>query len=284
MNSTAELPPRPKLIIGNWKLNGSKQLMEETLSDLGQALNHPRAPSNIKLALCSPSIYAREMIQHAREVSDKILIGSKNINTDPYTFTGDLSAQALKELGCSLCLVGHAERSFKLNEGNYSYQIKVSQLLQAGIAPALCIGESLEEHLANETSSALKQQLTQSLAGISLSATTPLYIIYEPAYAVSSGQPQAPQFAQTVHALIRKLLAELYGDACANSIGIIYGGSVNHDNALNLMAQPDVDGLLIGCANSNLQHFRAICSKIFTLAPVFNYAAEFNDYSACQPS
>ncbi len=269
---------REKIIIGNWKLNGSKQLMQDTLVELGQAINPHHAANNFTLAICSPSIYVGEMIQLAMQISNKLLIGCKNINTDPYTFTGELSAHTAKAMGCKLCLVGHAERRTALNEGNYSYHIKVKQLLAAGVSPALCIGETLEEKLAGKTYTVLHQQITQALAGITLGDNTPLYIVYEPAYAISSSQALTPVFAQAVHADIRRLLSDILGATQANKIAIIYGGSVNHDNALNLIAQPDVDGLLIGCANSNLQHFRAICNKVFSLAPVFNYATERKDY------
>lgn len=269
---------RGKIIIGNWKLNGSKQLMQDTLLELGGNLERPGAANNFTLAICSPGIYVREMIQLATQSSDKLIVGCKNINTDPHTFNGELSAQAAKTLGCKVCLVGHAERRTTLNEGNYSYHLKVKQLIAAGIAPVLCIGETLEEKLAGKTCAALHQQLTQTLEGIELNANTPIYIVYEPAYAISSSQALTPVFAQTIHADIRRLLAYIVGPVQADKIAIIYGGSVNHDTALSLIAQPDVDGLLIGCANSNLQHFRAICNKVFSLAPVFNYTTERKDY------
>lgn len=269
---------RGKLILGNWKLNSSKQVMQEMLIDLGQALTGEQAPANFKLALCTPSIYVREMVKLAQAASDKLLIGCKNINTDPHSFTGDFSAALAQEAGCKLCLVGHAERRIGLNEGDYSYAIKVRQLLGAGVAPALCIGETLEEKLAGQTHAVLRLQLQRALAGIELGADQTLYIVYEPAYAISCGQALTPVFAQQVHADIRHLLAELLGAAQAQRIAIIYGGSVNHDNALSLIAQADVDGLLIACASSNLQHFRAICNRVFALAPVFNYATELKDY------
>lgn len=269
---------RGKIIIGNWKLNGSKQLMQDTLVELGQAINPQDAVNNFMLAICSPSIYVGEMIQLAMQISNKLLIGCNNINADPHTFTGELSAHTAKTMGCKLCLVGHAERRTALNESNYSYHIKVQQLMAAGVSPALCIGETLEEKLAGKTYTVLHQQITQALAGITLGDNTPLYIVYEPAYAISSSQALTPVFAQAVHADIRRLLSDILGATQATKIAIIYGGSVNHDNALNLIAQPDVDGLLIGCANSNLQHFRAICNKVFSLAPVFNYATERKDY------
>lgn len=269
---------RGKIIIGNWKLNGSKQLMQDTLLELGHSLDQPDAANNFTLAICSPGIYVREMIQLASQISRKLFVGCKNINTDPHTFNGELSAPAAKKMGCKLCLVGHAERRSTLNEGNYSYHLKVKQLMAAGLAPALCIGETLEEKLAGKTCEVLHQQLAQTLEGITLDANTPLYIVYEPAYALSSSQALTPVFAQAIHADIRRLLAYIVGPTQADKIAIIYGGSVNHDNALSLITQPDVDGLLIGCANSNLQHFRAICNKVFALAPVFNYTTEHKDY------
>lgn len=269
---------RGKMIIGNWKLNGSKQLMQDALLELGQAINLHCAVNNVTLAICSPSIYVREMIQLAMQVSSKLLVGCKNIHTDPHTFTGELTAQAAKTIGCKLCLIGHAERHTTLNEGNYSYHIKMKQLMAAGVSPALCIGETLEEKLAGKTYAALHRQLTEALADVALGGNTPLYIVYEPAYAISSSQAITPVFAQTVHADIRHILSDIVGATEADSIAIIYGGSINHDNALSLITQPDVDGLLIGCANSNLQHFRSICHKIFSLEPVFNYATEHKDY------
>lgn len=268
---------RGKTIIGNWKLNGSKQLMQDTLLELGSQIQQSPSADQCRLAICSPGIYVSEMIQIARPLGDKLLVGCKNINTDPHTFTGDLSAHTAQKLGCKICLIGHAERRAALNEGNYSYHIKVKQLVAAGVAPLLCIGETLEEKLAGKTREVLQQQLHQALAGISF-GDTDLYVVYEPAYALSSSQGLTPIFAQAVHVDIRALLTEILGQTQAEKTAIIYGGSVNCDNALSLIAQPDVDGLLIGCANSNLQYFRSICNNIFSLAPVFNYATERKDY------
>ena len=278
---------RGKIIIGNWKLNGSKQLMEQTLQVLGQTIDLADSKKNLSLAISAPAIYAGEMIRLAGETSDRLLIGCKNINTDPHMFTGELTAQTAKKLGCKLCLVGHAERHSPLNEGDYSYRLKVEQLLEAGIAPVLCIGDSEEQNSAEKSSTVMFQQLSYALANLSgkLTGSRPLYIAYEPAYNTSQQKPLTSIFAQNVHAEIRKMLEEILGKDCAQNIPIIYGGSINLDNALDLINQPDVDGLLVSCANSNLQHFRAICNRVITFSPVFNYVTEHKDsdnrYAAC---
>ncbi len=268
---------RGKIIIGNWKLNGSKQLVEDTLLELGEVINQSGKEFDCSIAICSPAIYTNEIVQLAARISDKLIVGCKNINTDPHTFTGELTAHAAKTLGTKLCLVGHGERHSTLNEGNYSNHLKIKQLIDAGITPALCIGEKLEDQLAGNTYDVLYQQLTQSLNGIELN-NHPLYIVYEPAYEASSCQRSTAIYAQPIHAAIRQILSDILGANYADNTSIIYGGSVNHDNALELINQSEIDGLLIGCVNANLPHFRTICKKVFSHSPVFSYSTESKEF------
>lgn len=270
---------RGKLIIGNWKLNGSKQLMQDVLTELGQALNNQKTPDNFKLAICPPSIYVSEMIQLAQHSGTHLWVGCQNISIHTQgSYTGELSATMVKEAGCELCLVGHSERRTLFNEDDQSCQTKVRLLIAEGVIPVLCIGETLQEKFSGKTREVLSRQLQQALEGTTLTEGKQLYIAYEPVYAIGSGHAVMPEQAQAVHSEIRLLLAELMGADIASQVSILYGGSVTRDNALNLIACPDVDGLLIGGASLNAQHFRTICNQVFSLAPVFNYPHKMKSY------
>lgn len=254
-----------KLIIGNWKLNGNKHLMREMLGELNKS-QEDYAAKKITVSLCPPSIYVSELIRMAASSNARLVVGCQNIST--YTqgsFTGELSAQMLKESGCSICLVGHSERRALFKETNKDCQIKIQLLLNEGITPVLCIGETLDENINGNTVTVLSQQLEQALTDIDTNLYPKIGIAYEPVYAIGSGTAISPAQVQQVHTEIRLMLAKMAGKNIAQKMSILYGGSVNKDNALNLISCEDVDGLLIGGASLDPQHFHAICNTAISL-------------------
>ena len=262
---------RGKLIIGNWKLNGSKGLIKELLGELEQDLKNG-IPEGFSLAVCPPSIYITELVNLIDKQSTALAVGCQNISNFPKgSFTGELSASMIKDAGAKLCLVGHSERRTLFSENNHLCHDKIRLLLSEGVTPVLCIGETLEEKQGGKTTEVLLKQLTEALEGLELGDARVLKIAYEPVYAIGTGYAVTPEQAQAIHCDIREILATLIGGELARQTAILYGGSVTRDNALSLIACPDVDGLLIGGASLSPEHFHSICKKVFAMAKVLNY-------------
>ena len=262
---------RGKLIIGNWKLNGSKRLVGELLDELDRELKQG-VPDGLRLAVCPPSIYISDLVSMAEVRGAELIVGCQHISS--YTqgsYTGELSARMIKDAGCQICLVGHSERRTLFREDDSSCRDKMSLLLDEGITPVLCIGETLEQKQVGATNLVLRAQLEQSLSGLGLCQERKIHIAYEPVYAIGTGHAVSPDQAQHIHSDIRQILSQIVGKELAEQISILYGGSVTRDNALSLVACPDVDGLLIGGASLSPEHFRTICKKIFSLAKVLSY-------------
>lgn len=269
---------RGKLIIGNWKLNGSKRLVRELLDELERDLTQG-VPEGLRLAVCPPSIYISELVGMAEARGAQLIVGCQHISSySQGSFTGELSARMIKDAGCQICLVGHSERRTLFREDDLSCRDKMGLLLDEGITPVLCIGETLAQKQAGETNLVLQEQLTRALSGLGLTLERKVHIAYEPIYAIGTGHAVTPDQAQVIHQDIRQMLNQIVGDELARQISILYGGSVTRDNALSLVACPDVDGLLIGGASLSPEHFRTICKKIFALAKVFNYPGQLAGY------
>jgi triosephosphate isomerase (TIM) len=269
---------RGKLIIGNWKLNGSKRLIRELLDELERDLKQG-VPDGLRLAVCPPSIYVSDLVSMAEAKGAQLIVGCQNISSySQGSFTGELSAKMIKDAGCQICLVGHSERRTLFLEDDLNCRDKMGLLLDEGIIPVLCIGETLAQKQAGETNQVLREQLRGALSGLGLTQKRIIHIAYEPVYAIGTGHAVTPDQAQAIHQAIRQMLNEIVGDELAKQISILYGGSVTRDNALSLVACADVDGLLIGGASLSPEHFRTICKKIFALAKVFNYPGQLVGY------
>jgi triosephosphate isomerase len=173
-------------------------------------------------------------------------------------FTGEISALMLKDIGCTYVLCGHSERRHVLGETDELINKKVSAAISGGLLPILCVGELLEERQAGRTAEVVNRQIRSGLAGLGDEKCSAVTVAYEPVWAIGTGLTATPQQAQEVHALIRKLLWEIYDSQLAEEIGILYGGSVKPSNAGELMREEDVDGLLVGGASLNADDFVAI--------------------------
>lgn len=248
MNTNTKRKP---IVIANWKLNGGLELIcTSVASFIGK---HFEAD----IAICPPYIYMRDMLTFLQH--SEISIGSQNVSKfKSGAYTGETSAQMLKEAGCKLCLIGHSERRSMFKENNLSCQIKIGNALNHGLMPVLCVGENKEEHDAKITKDVIFRQVTECLEGVELDGRK-ICIAYEPIWAIGTGASATPEIAQDVHSFIRQELIKLYGEDTANSIRLLYGGSVTKDNAKDLLAKEDVDGLLVGGASLDPGHFLAIC-------------------------
>jgi triosephosphate isomerase len=179
----------------------------------------------------------------------RIALAAQNVHPEPKgAYTGEVSAAMLRELGCAYAIVGHSERRTLFGESSAFVAKKAAALLQEGIRPILCVGESLEEREAGRTEAVIDAQLRESLEGLPAARAAELVLAYEPIWAIGTGKTATPGLAQEVHGQIRERLRARFG-AAGDAIRIQYGGSVKPENAGELMAQPDIDGALVGGAS-----------------------------------
>ncbi len=249
---------RKPIVIANWKLNGGLDLIcTSVASFIGKHFD-------AQIVICPPYIYMRDMMTFLQY--SELQIGSQNVSRyESGAYTGETSAQMLKQAGCALCLIGHSERRAMFAENNPGCRIKVQTALNHGLLPVLCLGETREEREAGITNEVIFTQLSEGLPDTDLSGKD-FCIAYEPVWAIGTGLAATPAMVQEVHQFIRGKLRELYGDDVADKVRIVYGGSVNKSNARELLTQQDIDGLLVGGASLDPDHFLAICDQAHLLA------------------
>jgi len=172
--------------------------------------------------------------------------------------TGEVSAEMLKDVGCSHVIIGHSERRQFYGETDTSVDLKTKAALAAGLSPIVCVGEMLAEREAGSAESVVKSQLVNGLAGLTVADVERIIVAYEPVWAIGTGKTATPDQAQEMHGFIRLAVAEIHGKEIADKTRILYGGSVKPDNIGDLMDQPDVDGALVGGASLEAESFARI--------------------------
>lgn len=242
------------LVIGNWKMNGTLSTNEKLLSAI---TNFLKTEDRVVVGVC-PSFTHLYQAQIFKE-SSNLLIGSQNISEHSHgAFTGEVNADMLIDLGVSFTLVGHSERRVIFGETDETITKKVLAALRSGLMPVLCVGETLQEREAGTTQKVIKHQVESVLNDIQDPDYKKIVIAYEPVWAIGTGLTATPEQAQEIHAFIRGIISKFNREK-ANSISILYGGSVNSANALDLMKQPDIDGALVGGASLDADSFIKIC-------------------------
>ncbi|MGI9264432.1 MAG: triose-phosphate isomerase [Gammaproteobacteria bacterium] len=245
---------RIKLVAGNWKMNGSlvqtRELIAGIASELGDKL-----PCDV--AVCPSYVYLMEAAT-ALEGSGIDLGGQSICAEDEGAFTGEISGAMLKETGCRFAIVGHSERRALYGEDNAAVSAKFQAARRNGLDPILCVGESLEEREGGITEDIIRAQLGAVLHAVGADGLAEAVIAYEPVWAIGTGLTATPEQAQDVHAFIRGMIAQ-ENATIADSIRILYGGSVKSSNAEDLFSMPDVDGGLIGGAALDAAGFADIC-------------------------
>lgn len=245
---------RRPLIAGNWKMN----LNRAEAVALAQALaERSGAIDKADLAVFPPSIY----LDAVRQVlaGSKVAYGAQNVYFEPNgAFTGEISTAMLVDLGCRYVILGHSERRHVLGESNADVNKKTLAALAAGLVPVVCVGELLAEREAGHTGRVIREQFDGSLGNLTSEQIGKVVIAYEPVWAIGTGKVATPQQAEEVHMDLRKILAERYNTATAESLRILYGGSVKASNAAELLAQPNVDGALVGGASLKADEFLGI--------------------------
>jgi triosephosphate isomerase len=246
---------RRKVIAGNWKMNMDLNESVNLISELKQKLNS--ADYDADIIVCPPFTSLETAFTLVKGSSIKL--GAQNMHhEDSGAFTGEVSADMLKSVGCEYVILGHSERRSIFGETDEIINKKIDKALDKNLKPIFCIGETLEERESNETFNIVEKQLAEGLKGFSEGNLRDLIIAYEPVWAIGTGKTATPEQAQEVHAFIRKYARENFSEDYAENLIIQYGGSVKPNNAKDLLSQEDIDGALVGGACLKADSFSEI--------------------------
>ncbi len=245
---------RRKIIAGNWKMNNDLNGTISLISNLAKALNNNE---NCDIIVCPPFTSLSEANSQIKNTAIKL--GAQNMYFENEgAYTGEISAQMLKSVGCEFVILGHSERRAIFNESDSLINKKIKKAFSSGLKPIFCVGESLEQREKGVTKDIIKTQVTEGLKDISSEEMKTLIIAYEPVWAIGTGKNATPEQAQEVHEFIRSLIQEKYSEDIADNMIIQYGGSVKPGNAKNLLSQKDIDGALVGGASLKADSFLGI--------------------------
>ena len=249
---------RKPFIAGNWKMNTDSASAVALAAGLVKELG---GVDTVDVAVCPPFVYLQS-VASALSASN-IALGSQNVYFEEKgAFTGETSCGMLKDTSCTYAIIGHSERRHVMGETDALINKKVSATISGGLLPIFCVGELLEERQGGTTNEVVTSQIKNGLEGIDAERVQAVTVAYEPVWAIGTGLTATPEQAQEVHAMIRGLLAELYGNEIAQAIRIQYGGSAKPGNTAELMAQPDVYVLLVGGAAFKVEYFAAMVKTI----------------------
>ncbi|MBT6043934.1 MAG: triose-phosphate isomerase [Gammaproteobacteria bacterium] len=251
---------RKGLIAANWKMNGQEESNEALLSEILEALHGLSAHENAQteILICPPALYLQQVGKKLE--GSQLKLGAQNVHpAESGAFTGEISAQMLRDVKCSHVIIGHSERREVFGEDDQFIAEKFSAAQASDLIPVLCVGETQALREAGETSEAVLGQLKAVLNHAGVDAFKNSVIAYEPVWAIGTGLTASPEQAQEVHALIRATISEL-DTGVGEQIKIIYGGSVKSTNAAELFAQQDIDGALVGGASLVAEEFVSIWS------------------------
>ena len=239
-----------KLIVGNWKMNGSLAANHDLLT----AVNAGFASSACQVAVCVPAPYLAQV--QLLSASSPLLWGAQDVSSsESGAFTGEVSAAMLRDFGVRYALVGHSERRQYHGETDEVVALKAQSALSAGITPIVCVGETLAQREAGQTAEVVKRQLA-AVIHTNGHCISEIVVAYEPVWAIGTGKTATPEQAQEVHAMLRHQLAA--ASEHAGKISILYGGSMNASNAASLLSQQDIDGGLVGGASLKAADFLSI--------------------------
>jgi len=254
---------RKKIAAGNWKMNldleGAQQLA--TAIAAGAAESPEGISAEIVLGVPYPFLAAVSAIVSGHP---RIRLSAQNMHKESSgAFTGEVSGTMLKSVGCSYVILGHSERRQHFGESSAQLAHKVSAALACGLTPIYCVGETLAERESGKAFEVVKAQITEGLNGIDPKGMYHTVIAYEPVWAIGTGKTASPEQAQEVHAYIRLQLKHMFGDEIASIVPILYGGSVNAQNAALLFACGDIDGGLVGGASLKAEDFLRIAASFY---------------------
>lgn len=246
---------RKNIVAGNWKMNKN---LDEAKALMNALADYQKStPANCEVYIAPPSVY----LSQAKEVFSNGEVGVFAQDMSEYesgAYTGEISVGMLKSLNVDGSIIAHSERRQYHGETDSHANKKIKALIDTGLTPIYCNGEKLEERKSGKYLEVIKNQTETALFTLSADEIKKVVIAYEPVWAIGTGETASAEQAQEVHAYIRKLIADKYGDEVASEISILYGGSVKPSNAKEIFSQPDVDGGLIGGAALNIEDFSKI--------------------------
>lgn len=247
---------RRKIVAGNWKMNGSKDLVSNLVGQIRSEL--ASFDNGVEVVIIPPALFVDDVVEQA---GDRLAVGVQSVACwDSGAYTGETSANMAKDCGCGYTLVGHSERRQLFGETDEQVAAKVGQALVSGLVAVICVGETLEERNAGKAEDVVSQQVRKAVADVGRDSWSRIVIAYEPVWAIGTGKTATADDAQAMHAAIRAVLMSL--GAPADDVSLLYGGSVKADNAAALFAQPDIDGGLIGGASLDANDFVSICRAV----------------------
>lgn len=245
---------RRKFIVGNWKMNKTPAEAMALARSLRIKVSDVK---KTRIGICPPFIDIPAVVDVLKDSS--IVVGAQNLSHQAVgAWTGEISAPMLRDAGCMIVIVGHSERRQHFHEEDDRINDKLKMALEYGLEPILCVGETLDQRLADQTAEVIKRQIQGSLAGMTKDQMSRIIIAYEPVWAIGTGKNATVQEAEDVHRFIRGLISEAYGAAVADRLTIQYGGSVKADNAESLLSSYEIDGALVGGASLDADSFAAI--------------------------
>ena len=245
---------RKKLMAANWKMYKTPDQTRDFFRDfLPLIADHPRD----EIAVCPSFVCLAAAVEAAK--GSHVAIGGQNLHWEiEGAYTGEISAGMLLAAGCTHVIIGHSERRQYFGETDDTVNRKLKTALEAGLTPIVCVGEVLEEREAGLTEDVLRRQCLRAFHAISGKKAGKLVIAYEPVWAIGTGKTATPRLAAEAHVLIRGEAAKAFGDKMAESLRILYGGSVKPENAKSLMSEEEIDGALVGGSSLNATSFAAI--------------------------
>ena len=246
---------RRKVIAGNWKMNKDIHETASFINELKVRMKDFRDEADV--VICPP---LTSLVVVKSLVKDSLIkLGAQNISQyEDGAYTGEVSAKMLTAIGCEFVIIGHSERRQYFKETDDLINAKIKKALNAKLTPIVCIGETLEERESGITDKIITIQVKSVLNGLSSTEAEKCAIAYEPVWAIGTGKNATPEQANQVHKLIRKLISQMYSWVLAEKLIILYGGSMNIQNAFSLLSQSDIDGGLIGGASLKSDSFMTI--------------------------
>jgi len=247
---------RTPLVIGNWKMHGTVAEARTLATGIRDGLKRPRG---VQVAVCPPFTALPAVSEIL--TGSPIQLGAQNCHHEPSgAHTGEVAVPMLAELGCRWILAGHSERRKEMGETDEQIKLKVRAVLSHDLTPVLCVGETADERRQGLTFTTVEGQLRAGLAGLSGEQIAKTVLAYEPVWAIGTGVNATPAQAAEVHGYLRGLVSELASKEVAQTVRILYGGSVKAENADALMVEPEVDGALVGGASLKAATFIKICT------------------------
>ena len=245
---------RKKVIAGNWKMNKTNAEAVEMLTELKELV---KGIDNVGIIIGAPFTALSDAVKAVN--GSNIAIAAENVYPkDSGAYTGEISPVMLKSIGVEYVILGHSERREYFKENDEFINEKVKAVLAAGMSPILCIGEKLEEREAGKTGEVTETQIRGGLKDLTAEEAKKVIVAYEPVWAIGTGKTATPEMAQETHRQIRDVLVSMFGNKTAEDMIIQYGGSMKPDNAVELLAQKDIDGGLIGGASLKASSFAEI--------------------------